>query len=463
MAQRRRFGFTDTENQLKSTQTNTVSLNEDVSKKSSSTVQDLIKKIDEPVRNYAFEVRPVKRSKMVFSSDNDYPMVDIEKLAEQILELGLIHNIEVYYDEDNDRYIVNAGERRTRAIDLLIDQFKDAADTDSLRYKLYLKHVKPFEVNGYPCKITYPEQERDIYADVSDSDYEKIARIKKHIRMTVSNEGAREQDPARHRRKIQSLSDDYSQLNAILNKDERVNVNKKIAEELHISDRQVKKYKAVSQKLIPELLELFDKNDINLNDGANYAQLTEEEQRQLLSLINSGHQKSEIDALYQKLKALSNDLVQKEKDLQKLAAEKQTADENLLTAQNNVKSIEASIRAELENENAAKVDQLSNELNEAKLQLRNAAQELSLKEKDHAKKLAELSRKQELQKQVSSSDPELMRLSWELDNNIRLLQDLAEKTSSLLVKYSSKYTSDSTEKSPDQFQQEISKISLLKK
>ena len=163
------------------------------------------------------------------------------------------------------------------------------------------------------------------------------------------------------------------------------------------------------------------------------------------------------------MKALSNDLVQKEKDLQKLAAEKQTADENLLTAQNNVKSIEASIRAELENENAAKVDQLSNELNKAKLQLRNAAQELSLKEKDHAKKLAELSRKQELQKQVSSSDPELMRLSWELDNNIQLLQDLAEKTSSLLVKYSSKYTSDSTEKSPDQFQQEISKISLLKK
>ena len=128
-----------------------------------------------------------------------------------------------------------------------------------------------------------------------------------------------------------------------MNKDERINVNKKISEELKISDRQVKKYKAIS-KLIPELQKKFDENNISLNDGANYAQLTEDEQRQILALIEAGEKKEDIEVLYQKIKSISTDLANKENELLKVTSEKELAEKKLQEEQKNISSIEQKIR-----------------------------------------------------------------------------------------------------------------------
>lgn len=463
MASRKKFGFSNTENQFKTSQAqpSIPAQAENTSPEASgSAVQNLLKKIDEPVKKYAFDIKPVKRSKMVFSEDNDYPMDDIEKLASQILELGLIHNIEVYYDEDSDRYIVNAGERRTRAIDLLINRFKDSTDTDSLEYKLYEKHIKPFETTGYPCKVVYPEQEREIYSDVSDSDYEKISKLKKHIRMTVSNEAGREQDPARRRRKIESLSEDYSQLNAILNKDERINVNKKISEELKISDRQVKKYKAIS-KLIPELQKKFDENNISLNDGANYAQLTEDEQRQILALIEAGEKKEDIEVLYQKIKSISTDLANKENELLKVTSEKELADKKLQEEQKNISSIEQKIRSELTEKNEQELTILKTELEDAKKKLQISTKHFQEKEKEQQKVISELSQKKEQAAQPQNTD--LMKLSWKIENSLTSLHTLLAETYGLLDAYSKAYTNSSSEKSPEVFSKELSTLLTRKK
>ncbi|MFR5450694.1 MAG: hypothetical protein ACLTIG_04700 [Roseburia hominis] len=77
-------------------------------------------------------------------------------MADTILRFGLIHNLEVLYEEETDSYVIESGERRTRALDYLIAKFGDGrenAETDAAEYKMYLKNVKQYADEGYPCNV----------------------------------------------------------------------------------------------------------------------------------------------------------------------------------------------------------------------------------------------------------------------------------------------------------------------
>ena len=54
-----------------------------------------------------------------YNSVNDYSMTSIEELADNIKKNGLLHNI-VLSKQKNGKYKILAGERRTRAIQLLV-------------------------------------------------------------------------------------------------------------------------------------------------------------------------------------------------------------------------------------------------------------------------------------------------------------------------------------------------------
>lgn len=124
--------------------------------KTSTAVQAKLRQIENERGEKAFNFHLVPREKLVFNKDNAYPMEMIEQLADTILRFGLIHNLEVLYEEETDSYVIESGERRTRALDYLIAKFGDGrenAETDAAEYKMYLKNVKQYADEGYPCNV----------------------------------------------------------------------------------------------------------------------------------------------------------------------------------------------------------------------------------------------------------------------------------------------------------------------
>ena len=105
-----------------------------------SLVKNAMERMEKPADTRSFNLKFIPREKIVFHKNNNFPMEKIESTANSILEFGLIHNLEVLYDEDQDIYILESGERRTRAIDLLIKRFGNySGDPENVDYKNYLK------------------------------------------------------------------------------------------------------------------------------------------------------------------------------------------------------------------------------------------------------------------------------------------------------------------------------------
>ena len=71
--------------------------------------QELVNAIENAGVNTAFNFKLIPRHKLMFHEENDYPMEAIKELAESILNNGLLHNLDVHFDEENDIYIIEAG------------------------------------------------------------------------------------------------------------------------------------------------------------------------------------------------------------------------------------------------------------------------------------------------------------------------------------------------------------------
>lgn len=70
-----------------------------------------------------FRTRDISIKKMYSNDRNFYSMPDIEKLAGQILAVGVLENLTVAYEPcEKGEYKIIAGERRWRALSLLVKQ-----------------------------------------------------------------------------------------------------------------------------------------------------------------------------------------------------------------------------------------------------------------------------------------------------------------------------------------------------
>lgn len=70
-----------------------------------------------------FRTKDISIKKMYSNDNNFYSMPDIEKLAQDIYVFGLIENLEVVYAPcERGDYRITAGERRWRALNLLVEQ-----------------------------------------------------------------------------------------------------------------------------------------------------------------------------------------------------------------------------------------------------------------------------------------------------------------------------------------------------
>lgn len=215
-----------------------------------------------------------------------YAQDDIEQLKESILSTGLLHNICLTKNEDTDRYRLISGERRWHAIGLFTEE----------EYKTHFP-------SGIPSHIMVFDSETDeeialIAANVEDRDESQEKKRDSILRLKELYELKREQGDTQYK-----------------------NINKMIAEKTKMSTRQVTKYTNTA-KLIPELQELFNKEEIKIDDASNFSVLSEEAQRKILGIIQrDGKVNSEnlqtIKKQEAEAKELLKSLSQKEDELRK--------------------------------------------------------------------------------------------------------------------------------------------------
>lgn len=337
-------------------------------------------------------IKQVPRKKIVFNKENDYGQEEIESLGNSILRYKLQNIPSGYYDEELDQYILQNGERRTRALDYLLEKYRDCPETEKSteEYKLYEKNVKLYE-KGYPFNINENIEDTEALSEVEKIDYQ--------LRLIDCNTEHRN-DQAERARHIQEKKELLEKRKMLTGASDTININKEIAKSEGISERQVQKYNAVAT-LIPELKELFDSRQLSLNDGAYYANLPEVDQQRIVELLQVGELGSakEIQALNEKLKEKEAEIEQvrdsMQRDLEKVTNEKNAKEEAISTlveaAKRQAAEEQARIRTELEEEyrkNAPDPEQISalnTRLLTSEDRCKNAVQELT-KEKEKAKK-----------------------------------------------------------------------------
>lgn len=403
----------------------------------------LSRKISSSPEPKSFDFRFIPRNKLQFYEGNEYTQENIESLAEKILDMGLIHNLEVFYVLETDSYIIDSGERRCRALDMLINHYKDYKNQKDQDYKKYLLHVKQFE-NGYPCKV------------ILSLGNEELDRLDLRIRHYIANEETRDRDPAKTAKHIAELNTLYALRNS--SSGERININKKIGEDLGLSDRQVKKYKSV-QKLIPELQKKFEENEITLTDGSSYAALSTEEQEELLKLINSGASKKKVDELYQSISAMKKDIASKENEIKSLENEKEAAQEEIRKAQAEITSLQKKLEKE-----SAKGNPEQDKLNMLKEQIEETEKKMERQLKHHQKSLKykdsqiETLRKR-LKERESSNDLPDERAAAKLNLQIEHLKETSETLRKCYEEYERTYQEGAqTAPPPEKYKEEIKQI-----
>lgn len=388
-----------------------------------SSVLNTLKKIETPL-NTAFNFKFIKREKLTFHKNNDYPMETIEELAKSILEYGLIHNIEVLHDLENDTYVIESGEQRTRAIDTLVEHFKDMEDDGSNEYQKFIKNVQPFIVQGYPCNVK------------TSTDASTLDSIESEIRLIIANEMGRGKDATRTKKHIDRLNELYVKKNETLGRTEKININKEIGKQLNISDRQVQKYKAIDN-LIPELKELFEENDIKLTDGANYSKLSHEEQKQIFEMISSGNSKKEVNLMAEQMNQMRIDIEKKQSEIEQLK-QNQTENENII---NDYKQKTKTLRKEIEQElkasdpNEAKVKQLQEELELSNRELSVQKKALKATLKEQESKIAELQDKLDAKQSTTTADVEKIKAEAAMEACVDEIAGVLQRLDEIAQKY----------------------------
>ena len=288
-------------------------LNLSPNKEEATEVEKIVTKLEEPSVSMPFNFKFIARDQIEFNSNNSFEQKDIDKLADSILNLGLIHNLEATYDEEKDKYILDSGERRTRALDSLFERFNEEniqKEPDNL-IALFNKNISGFK-KGYPVNVKRVSEETS-----------KLDMIDAELRLIAANIEVRDDDSIKRLENISKYKSLLQQKNALLPADSQININAYIAEKEEISERQIRKYNNVLS-LIPELQELFKTGDVTLSDSPSLAKLTEFEQLEIANLIASGQKLNakEYQILKDKSEKLSLVISEQKEKIKKAEEEK---------------------------------------------------------------------------------------------------------------------------------------------
>ena len=247
----------------------------------------------------AYNIEFVYIEDIVPNEKNDrYPQIDIESLSTSIESRGLLHNL-VVKPMGDARYKLISGERRWRAIGLLRERNPE-------------RFTELFPSGLLPCKIQNSENEIDEEIDLIIANHE-TRNIDVKERLADINQLA-----VLYRLKEEN---DHSQSMTAL--------SEKIADQLNISARQIQKYLNLD-RLIPELYEAFENNEVSINLAARIAKLGETEQLYLFNILKEDGKLTEEDleavkAITEKKKQADKALEDTEKELNVLTTLKEDA------------------------------------------------------------------------------------------------------------------------------------------
>lgn len=240
----------------------------------------------EAKKAYQAKVLDIPYEDIIPNPKNRKVMRNIEELADSILTFGLIHYPRVK-DNGDGKYILTSGERRWRAIGLIR---KD--------------HPEMFRT--VPCT----------FGDVTTDELDEEARL------IIANRDVVEPTPEEDRKNIQRLYEIYD---AKKKRGDKLPAGlvTTIANELQMTPRQIQKFVAINQKLIPELQDVFDAQGITINDASKIAQLDEMYQREILELFqkNKSISSGEIAFYKEEDRKLREENSEQKNELDRLRAE----------------------------------------------------------------------------------------------------------------------------------------------
>ena len=157
-------------------------------------------------------------------------MIDLEKLADSILHIGLRAALGCPERSGAQRHYPGNWRTPETCDDLLIERYKDYADHDDPDYLLYCKNVKAYEL-GYPCRVIV-----GIKPDMTPEDQER-AEAESELRLIMTNEMIRPADPAFRQKKIRRLEELYG----VLYQGKKINVIDQLVKDTGLSRQQSQK------------------------------------------------------------------------------------------------------------------------------------------------------------------------------------------------------------------------------
>lgn len=198
-----------------------------------------------------FRTKDISIKKMYSNDNNFYSMPDIEKLAQDIYVFGLIENLEVVYAPcERGDYRITAGERRWRALNLLVEQGH-----------------KEFEIAT--CQIQTPQSDNE-----------------ERLRLIVAN--------AYRNKTVTDILEEERQLKEIL-QDMRDNgqtlkgyrldsgrLRDVIADMLRVPASKIGQIESINRHLLPEFTTELKEGRLTFTAAYEISGMTEEVQKQML-------------------------------------------------------------------------------------------------------------------------------------------------------------------------------------
>ena len=231
-----------------------------------------------------FNFKRIPWEKIIFNENNDFSMENIEELANSLLKNGLEHNLTGHYDDDRDLYILESGERRIRALDLLNSKFgsltriNELPESEQENFILFRSNILPLLTEGIPFKVNSFSKEHN------DENGNRLDEIRSELRKYATNLDVRQFTPKERSEYISKVKKLLEEEASLLGKNK---VTKdEIADAIGISRRQLHKYELLDS-LIPRFKELFENKKLRIEAVSTLSGLTEEEQQDICNRIDS--------------------------------------------------------------------------------------------------------------------------------------------------------------------------------
>lgn len=199
-----------------------------------------------------FRVRDINIKKMYSNDANFYSMQDVEQLAQKIYAVGLLENLTVVHDPcDRGEYRIIAGERRWRALNLLVE-----------------RGYKEFEIAS--CQVKTPAEEHEEMVQLIVANAYRNKTVK-----DILEEEQKLKETLQYMKKnkipLQGYQLDSGRLRDV------------ISDILNLPATKIAQIESINKRLLPEFAEELKNGDLTFSAAYELSGLQEESQKVLLN------------------------------------------------------------------------------------------------------------------------------------------------------------------------------------